>query len=80
MPAKRGRGRYFLAAFLLALEAPILLVLAVGAALTRALLTVGNATDHAARSLGALVARHDRSAHRRWSGPARAGTRLGNQS
>ncbi|MGZ6639593.1 MAG: hypothetical protein ACXVII_43050, partial [Solirubrobacteraceae bacterium] len=68
------------AAFLFALEAPVLLVLAVGAALTRALLALSSATDRVARSVGALPARHDRSAHRRWSEPARAATRLGRQS
>jgi hypothetical protein len=31
MPAERGRGRYFVAAILLALEVPALMALAVGA-------------------------------------------------
>jgi hypothetical protein len=36
MPAERGRGRYCVAAILLALEAPVLMALAVRAVLTRA--------------------------------------------
>lgn len=81
MPAKRGRGRYFLAAFLLALEAAVLLVLAIGAALTRPLLALSGATDRVARSLGALVAGREVSPRRRWrSERARAGRRLGHQS
>jgi hypothetical protein len=72
MPAKRGRGRYFLAAFLLALETPVLLVLAVGAALTRALLALSSATDRVARSLGALVAGREVSPRPWRSDPARA--------
>ena len=80
MPAKRGRGRYFLAACLLALEAPVLLVLALGAALTRALLALSSATDRIARSFGALVAGREVSPHRRWSESARAGRRLGHES
>ena len=80
MPAKRGRGRYFLAAFLSALEAPVLLVLAVGAALTRALLALSSATDRVARSFGALVAGCEVSPRRRCSERARAGIRLGHQS
>jgi len=79
MPAERGRGRYFLAAFLLALEAPVLLVLAVGAALTRALLALSSATDRVARLFRALVGR-EVSPRRRWSERARAGRRLGHQS
>jgi hypothetical protein len=80
MPAKRGRGRYFLAAFLLALEAPVLLVLALGAALARALLALSSATDRVARSFGALVARREVSPRRRRSERARVGIRLGHQS
>jgi hypothetical protein len=80
MPAKRGRGRYFLAAFLLALEAPVLLVLAVGAALTRALLALSSATDRVARSFRALIARREESPRRWRSERARAGRHLGHQS
>jgi hypothetical protein len=80
MRAKRGRGRYFLAAFLLALEAPVLLVLAVGAALTRALLALSSATDRVARSFEALVAGREVSPPRPRSERACAGIRLGHQS
>lgn len=80
MPAKRGPGRYFLAVFLLALEAPVLLVLAVGAALTRALLALRSATERVARSFGALVAGGEVSPRRWRSERARAGRRLGHQS
>jgi hypothetical protein len=80
MPAKRGGGRYFLAAFLLALEAPVLLVLAVGTALTRALLALSSATDRVARSFGALVAGREESPRRWRSERARAGRRVGPQS
>lgn len=45
MPVKRGRGRYFLAAILLALEAPILSVLAIGAGVSRAWLAARRATQ-----------------------------------
>jgi hypothetical protein len=80
MPTKRGRGRYFLAAFLLALEAPVLLVLALGAALTRALLALSSTTDRVARSFGALVPGREVSPCRRRPDRARAGIRLGHRS
>jgi hypothetical protein len=75
MPAKRGRGRYFLAAFLLALTAPFLLVLAVGAALTRVLLALSSAADRVARSFRALVAGRAVSSRRWRSERARTGRR-----
>jgi hypothetical protein len=53
MTARRGRGRYVLAAALLILEAPILSVLAVGAALSGALLAVERAAQKVARSVAA---------------------------
>jgi hypothetical protein len=56
MPAKRGRGRYVLAAALLLLEAPILSVLAVGAALSGALLAVRRAAQNVTRSVAAPAA------------------------
>jgi hypothetical protein len=80
MPAKRGHDGYFLAAFLLAVEAPVLLVLAVGAALTRALLALSSATDRVARSFGAQVAGREVSPRRRRSERAGAERRLGHKS
>ena len=79
MTAKRGRGRYVLAAALLTLEAPILSVLAVGAALSGALLAVRRAAQNVARSVPALAAPAPSS---RPSGPGRAAqaTQLGHGS
>ena len=69
MPAKRGRGRYVLAAALLTLEAPILSVLAVGAPLSGALLAVRRAAQNVAHTVPAPAAPAPSS---RPSGPGRA--------
>jgi hypothetical protein len=63
MPRKPGPGRYFLAVFLLTLEAPVVLVLAVGAVLSRALLAVSRAVQVLARSSAALAADGERERH-----------------
>jgi hypothetical protein len=76
MPAKRGRGRHFVAAFPLALEAPILSVLAIGAAFTRALLADSRAAQFIARAVGELVVV---SPGRRRPERARAGILLSHQ-
>lgn len=57
MPTEHGRGRYLMAALLLALEAPVLSVIALGAALSGALLAVQRAALAGARSARAVVAK-----------------------
>ena len=57
MPTKHGPGLYLMAALLLALEAPVLSVIALGAALSGALLAVQRATLAGARSARAVVAK-----------------------
>jgi hypothetical protein len=52
MLAERGRGRYFVAAILLVLQAPVLIALAIGAVLTRAVLALSQAAHLVAGSLG----------------------------
>jgi hypothetical protein len=68
MPTKSGRGRYPLAALRLALEAPVLSVTALGAALSRALLFLRRAVAAGARAARAIVAHlrsPSRGGHRR---------------
>lgn len=75
MSTNRGRRRYVLAATLLTLEAPILAVLAVGAALA----AVGRVAQIVARSVAAFAA-PARSPQLRGPEHARPATRFGNQS
>jgi hypothetical protein len=73
MPRKPAFGRYFL----LALEAPVVLVLAVGAALSRVLLSVNRTAQALTRLSAALLAGDERG--RRRSEAGRAVTGLGHQ-
>jgi len=56
MSTNRGRARYVLAAALLFLEAPFLSVLAVGAALTGALVALARDAQMVARHVSAFTA------------------------
>ena len=75
MSTNRGRCRNVLVATLLTLEAPILAVLAVGAALA----AVGGVAQVVARSVAAFAA-PARSPQPRGPDRARPATRFGNQS
>ena len=75
MPTEHGRGRYLMAALRLALEAPVLSVIALGVALSGALLAVQRAALAGARSARAVVAklRSPRRRRERAPGLARRG-------
>jgi hypothetical protein len=73
MPRKPGLGRYFVSA----LEAPVVLALVVGAALSRVLLSVGQAAQAVTRLSAALIAAHEQGRQR--SEAARAVTVAGHQ-